>query len=83
MSLLQPRNPTTTGTVIGAQEKDLRTACMNRIKTFKKEMRKSLKEIQENTDERCKKMNETVKDLKMEVELMKKTQTEGTRNLRI
>lgn len=83
MSLLQPRNPTTTGTVIGAQEKDLRTACMNRIKTFKKEMHKSLKEIQENTDEQCKKMNETVKDLKMEVELMKKTQTEGIQKLEI
>lgn len=77
MSLLQPRNPTRTGTVIRAQEKDLRTVCMTRIETFKKEMSNSLKEIQKNTNEQCKEMNETVEDLKMEVELMKKTQTKG------
>ena len=86
MSLLPPRNPTTTGTIIVAQEKDLKTACMTRIETFKKEMNKSFKEIQENINEQCKEMNKTVEDLKMEVELMKKTQTEGIleiKNLRI
>ena len=46
------------------------------IEAFKEEMNKSLKEIQENTIKQVKEMNKTVQDLKMEIEAIKKTQTE-------
>lgn len=37
---------------------------MNIIKFLKEKIKKSLKEIQENTDKQQKEMNKTVKDLK-------------------
>ena len=40
-------------------------------------MNKFLKEIQENTIKQVNKINKTVQDLKMEIEAIKKTQTEG------
>jgi hypothetical protein len=39
-------------------------------------MNGSLKEIQENAIKKVKKINETVQDLKVEIEAIKKTQTE-------
>lgn len=50
---------------------------MNMIKFLKEKIKKSLKEIQENTDKQQKEMNKTVEDLKLEIESIKKTQTEG------
>jgi hypothetical protein len=47
------------------------------IGAFKEEMNKSLKEIQENTIKQMKEMNKTVQDLKIEIEAIKKTLTEG------
>lgn len=47
------------------------------IETFKEEMNKSLKEIQENTIKLVKEMNKTVQDLKREIEAIMKTQTKG------
>lgn len=50
---------------------------MKMIEVFKEEMNKSLKEIQENTNKQFKEMNKTVQDLKMEMEAIKKIETEG------
>ena len=47
------------------------------IETFKKEMNKPLKEIQENTIKQVKEVNKTVQDMKMKIEEIKKMQTEG------
>ena len=41
------------------------------------EMDKSLKDTQENHEKAIKQVRETVQDLKNEMEVMKKTQTEG------
>lgn len=49
-----------------AQGKDLKTAVMNTVEVLKKEVNTSLKEIYEDT----------VKDLKVEKELIRKTQTQ-------
>jgi hypothetical protein len=42
---------------------------MEVIQAFKGEINKSLKEVQENTIKPVKKMNTTVQDLKMEIEV--------------
>ena len=42
-----------------------------------KQMSKSLKEIQENTVKQVREINKTVQGMKMEIEAMTKTQTEG------
>jgi hypothetical protein len=47
------------------------------IGAFKEEINKYLKEIQENTIKHVKEMSKTVNDLKIEIEEIKKTQTEG------
>ena len=47
------------------------------IEALKEEVNKSLKDIQENTVKQGKEINKTVQDLKMEIESIKKTQTEG------
>ena len=46
------------------------------IETFKEEINKSPKEIQENTIKQVKKINKTVQYLKIEIEVIKKKQTE-------
>jgi hypothetical protein len=52
----------------------------NRLKREKalKKKTKSLKELQENTIKQVNELNKTIQDLKMEVETMKKSQTEKT-----
>ena len=47
------------------------------IEALKEEISKSLKETEENTIKQVKEINKTVQDLKMEIEAIKKTQTEG------
>ena len=44
---------------------------------LKEERNKPLKEIQGNTIKQVKEMNKIVQNLKMEIEAIKKTQTEG------
>jgi len=51
---------------------------MMMIKDLKKDINNSLKEIQENTTKQVKKLNKTIQDLKMEIETIKKPQTETT-----
>ena len=43
------------------------------IEAFKEELNKFIKEIQENIIKQVKEMNETVEDLKMEIEAIKET----------
>jgi hypothetical protein len=52
------------------------------IEAFKEKMNKSLKEVQEDTIKQVKGMNKTIKDLKLEIEAIKKTQTEGILEIR-
>lgn len=47
------------------------------IEDFKEKMNKSLREIQENMIKQVKEMNKTIQDLELEIELIKKTRTEG------
>jgi predicted nucleic acid-binding Zn-ribbon protein len=51
---------------------------MMMMEDFKKEINNSLKEIQENTSNQVKELNKTIKDLKIEVETIKKSQRETT-----
>ena len=50
---------------------------MRMMESLKEKMNNSLKEIQENIIKHVKKMNKTVQDLKMEIEAIKKIQTEA------
>ena len=52
---------------------DLKSNLLKMIETFKEEMNKSLKEIQENTIKQVKKINKIAQDLKVEIEAIKKT----------
>lgn len=75
-----PKNPNNLTTVgpenYKTTDKDHKTEFMNVIEVLKEEMNKSLKEIYEK---RCwKEIIKTVLGLKMEIESIKKTQTEGT-----
>ena len=45
---------------------------------FKKDINNSLKEMQENTIKQVKEMNKTIQNLKMELETIKKSQSETT-----
>jgi predicted RNase H-like nuclease (RuvC/YqgF family) len=74
------------------QDSDLKAYLMILVEDFKKEINKSLKEIQENTAKQVEvlkelkenttkqviKLNKTIQDLKREVETIKKTQSETT-----
>ena len=48
---------------------------MMMMEDYKKEINNSLKEIQENTSKQVKELNKTIQDLKMEVETIKKSNT--------
>lgn len=50
---------------------------MNRLDVLKEEMNKFFKEIHGNTIKCVNEINKTIKDLKMKIETIKKTQTEG------
>jgi hypothetical protein len=56
------------------QDLDLKSLLMMMMDDYKKVINNSLKEIQENTSNKVKKMNKTIKDLKVEVETIKKLQ---------
>ena len=48
------------------------------MEDYKKEINNSLKKIQDNTSNQVEKLNKTIQDLKMEVEIIKKSQKETT-----
>lgn len=51
---------------------------LNKVQKKKlKEVSKSPKEVKENTNKKLAEMNKTVQDLKMEIESIRRTQTEG------
>ena len=58
--------------------KEIQENTGKQLEALKEETQKSLKELQENTSKHMKELNKTIQDLKMEVETMKKTQTETT-----
>jgi chromosome segregation ATPase len=53
------------------------------LEALKEETQKSLRELQENTTKQVKELNQTIQDLKMEVETIKKSQTETTLEIKI
>jgi hypothetical protein len=59
------------------QEVDLKSYLMEIIESFKEDINISLKEIQENTGKQVKELNKVIQDLKVEVEIIKKTQMEA------
>jgi polyribonucleotide nucleotidyltransferase len=48
------------------------------LEALKEETQKSLKELQENTTKQVKELNKIIEDLKMEIEIIKKSQRETT-----
>jgi uncharacterized alkaline shock family protein YloU len=50
---------------------------MKMIVTFKEKMNEYLKEIQENIAKQVNEMSKSIQDLKMKIEAIKNTQTEG------
>jgi hypothetical protein len=54
----------------------IQKSTIKQIEVFKKETNKSLKGIPENTIRQVKKISKTMQDLKVEIEAIKKTQTE-------
>ena len=63
--------------------KEIQQNTAKKVEAFKKETQKSLKELQENTTKKVKKLYKTIQDLKMEVETIKKSQRETTREIDI
>jgi hypothetical protein len=60
------------------QDMDLKSLLMMMMVDYRKEINKSLKEIQENTWKQVKELNKTIENLKTEVETIKKSQRETT-----
>ena len=58
--------------------KEIQENTGKQLKSLKVEIQKSLKELQENTTKQVMNLNKTIQDLKMEVETIKKTQSETT-----
>jgi flagellar motility protein MotE (MotC chaperone) len=59
------------------QESVRKSCLMKIIESFKKDINNSLKEIQKNTGKQVKELNKSIQDLKVQVEPIKKTQTEA------
>ena len=57
---------------------ELQENTANQVEILKEETQKSLKEFQENTIKQVKELNKTIQDLKMEIEIIKKSQRETT-----
>ena len=53
--------------------KEIQEITGKQLKALKEETRKSLKELQENTTKQVKELNKTMKDLKMEIQTIKKS----------
>jgi chromosome segregation ATPase len=64
--------------VINNSLKEIQKNTGKQLEALKKETQKSLTEVQENTTEQVKELNKTIQDLKMEIEIIKKSQRETT-----
>jgi hypothetical protein len=60
------------------QDMDLKSLLLMMMEGYKKEIKNSPKEIQENTSKQVKEFNKIIQDLKMEVETIKKSKRETT-----
>jgi chromosome segregation ATPase len=58
--------------------KEIQETTGKQIEDLKEEAQKSLKELQENTTKQVKELSKTIQDLKMEIEIIKKSQRETT-----
>jgi hypothetical protein len=58
--------------------KEIHENTAKQVEDIKEETQKSLKELQENTTKRVMELNRTIQDIKMEVDTIKKTQSEAT-----
>lgn len=90
MCQLEPSYPIKAGpeyyNIIEAEEKDLQTIYREMIEVLKEEMNKSLRGIWENRNKQWNGIDKTIEGLKIGIESVKKTQTEGileTNNLGI
>jgi spore germination protein YaaH len=81
MALPEPSYPITAhpgySNTVEAQENDLKSNLMKMIVVFKEQINKLLKEIQEYSIKQVKEMNKSVQDQRMEMDAIRKTQTEG------
>ena len=77
MASSEPNTPTiaSPGKTITAEkpDMDLKSLLMVMMEGYKKDVKNSLKEIQENTFKWVKELNKTIQDLKMKVETIKKS----------
>ena len=77
----EPSSPTTASpehkSTPEHQEADLKSYLMKIIESFMEDINNSLKEIQKNTGKQVKELNKSIQDLKVQVEPIKKTQTEA------
>jgi esterase/lipase len=77
----EPSSPTTASPEYSnTPEKQLsvlKSYLMKIIESFKEDINKSLKEIQQNTGNQVKELNKVIQELKVEVEKIKKTQMEA------
>ena len=58
--------------------KEMQENTGKQVEDLKEETQKSLKELQENTTKQVKVLNQTIQDLKVEIETIKKSQRETT-----
>ena len=58
--------------------KEIQDNTEKQVEDIKEEAQKSLKELQENTTKQVIKINKTIQDLKREVDIIKKTQSEAS-----
>ena len=63
--------------------KEIQESTDKQLESLKEETQKSLKELKENTTKQVMELNKTIKDLKMEVKTMRKTQRETTLEIEI
>jgi chromosome segregation ATPase len=63
--------------------KETQESTAKQVEVLEEEIHKSLKELQENATKQVMELNKTIKDLKMEVETIKKSQRETTLEVEI
>jgi hypothetical protein len=59
-------------------KKERQESTGGQLEAFKEETQKSLKKLQENITKQVKELNKTIQDLKLEIEIIKKSQREIT-----
>jgi DNA anti-recombination protein RmuC len=58
--------------------KEIQESTAKQVEDLKKETQKFLKELQKNTTKQVMELNKNIQDIKMEVDTIKKTQSEAT-----